>query len=348
MATPLRFGLIGYGAWGKHHAAAIRATPGAMLAGICCKSEATALQARHTFPDVPVVHDYRALLARSDIDAVDIVVPTHLHAEMGVAALEAGKNVLLEKPMAATVAECDRLIRAAQQAKRVLTVGHELRLSPQWGRAKALVDAGELGDPLYALISLFRFPYRPGAERWRYAGEKVGSWILEEPVHFFDLLRWYFERRGAPRSVHAFGDARGERPGMCANFTAVLRFEGDAHGVITETLGGFENHFVLQLVGTEGSLRSWWSGRLDRSRDPAFGFTLQRRGRSTPEALSLGPSGEAFELEEELRRTVAAFQQHRPLVPPTEARMAVLLCQAAERSLVEGREIVLSPAPEVL
>ena len=208
--------------------------PGAVLAGICCKSEATAREARRAFPDVTVVRDYRALLARSDIDAVDIVVPTHLHTDIGVAALEAGKDVLLEKPMAPTVADCDRLIRAAHQAKRILTVGHELRLSPQWGRAKALIDADELGDPLYALISLFRFPYRPGAERWRYAGEKVGSWILEEPVHFFDLLRWYFERAGAPRSVIAFGDGRGERPGMCANFTAVLRFEGGAHGVIGE------------------------------------------------------------------------------------------------------------------
>jgi myo-inositol 2-dehydrogenase / D-chiro-inositol 1-dehydrogenase len=128
MAGPTRLGLIGYGAWGKYHAAAIRATPGALLAGICCKSEASAADARRAYPDIQIVRDYRTLLARSDVDAVDIVVPTHLHADIGFAALEAGKDVLLEKPMAATVADCDRLIHAANRMNRVPTVGHELRL----------------------------------------------------------------------------------------------------------------------------------------------------------------------------------------------------------------------------
>ena len=87
-------------------------------------------------------------------------------------------------------------------------------------------------------------------------------------------------------------------------------------------------------------------GTADRSRDPILGLAVQRRGHSAPEVVSVGHSGEAFELEEELRRTVTAFQERRPLVPPTEARMAVLLCQEAERSLVEGREVILEPAPE--
>ena len=133
MRRPLRFGLIGYGLWGRHHAAAIGAAPDAVLAGIAGASEATAAAARRDFPAVPVDVGYHALLGRPDIDAVAVVVPNHLHAEVGVAALEAGKDVLLEKPMATTLEDCDHLLAAARASGRVLTVGHELRLSAQYG-----------------------------------------------------------------------------------------------------------------------------------------------------------------------------------------------------------------------
>ena len=129
----MRFGLIGFGAWGRFHAEAIRKAPGAELAAIACTSEATAAQARERYPDAKVHLDWHELLADAAIDAVDIVVPNHLHAEIAIAALEAGKNVLLEKPMAATIADCDRLVEAVRRTGRVLSVGHEFRVSTQWG-----------------------------------------------------------------------------------------------------------------------------------------------------------------------------------------------------------------------
>jgi myo-inositol 2-dehydrogenase/D-chiro-inositol 1-dehydrogenase len=153
-----RFGLIGYGAWGRHHAAAIREAPGAQLAAIACRAEATAAIARLDHPDVPVHLDYREVLTRADVDAVDVVVPNDLHAEIGVSALDHGKDVLLEKPMARTAAECDALLAAARRSGRVLSIGHELRLSAQWGRIKAMIDGGDIGDPRYMLFELFRSP----------------------------------------------------------------------------------------------------------------------------------------------------------------------------------------------
>ena len=107
-------------------------------------------------------------MERQDIDAVDIVLPTNLHSEAGIAALEAGKHVLLEKPIAGSLVECDQLIDAANRNCKVLTIGHELRLSSQWTRVKKIIDDGEIGRPLYAMASLFRFPYRKGSNDWRY------------------------------------------------------------------------------------------------------------------------------------------------------------------------------------
>jgi len=341
----MRFGLIGYGAWGTHHASAIVKTPGTTLDAIAAPSEASAGAAARDHPVAAIYRDYRQLLERSDLDAVAIVVPNHLHEEIGVAALVAGKDVLLEKPMAPTVEGCDRLIAAAAASGRVLSIGHEFRLSTQWGRIKALLDAGDLGTPLYALASLFRFPYRRGSESWRYARERVGSWILEEPVHFFDSFMWYFERWGDPVSVLAVGSDKGREPGMADNFSAIVRFPGSLYAVITQTLAGFEHHHVIEVVGTEGAVRGAWSGTMDRTRTPTFDLRVQRHGESESVRLTLAPSGELFELEEELRQTVAAFRARRPLVSGEEAKKRILVCLEAERSLREGRELTLAFGP---
>lgn len=339
MPDNIRFGLIGYGLWGRHHATAIAAAPGAVLSAISCASETTAVAARQDFPFVPVHVGYEALLARSDLDAVAIAIPNHLHAEAGAAALRAGKDVLLEKPMATTLRGCDQLLKAAQESGRILTIGHELRLSTQFGRIKACIDAGDIGAPNYLSFSLFRFPFRPGSQRWRYDTARVGSWLLEEPVHAFDAAMWYFDRIGDPSSIQVFGNGGGAA--MAESFTAILRFPGGAHAVITQTLGGFEYHQLLNVAGSEGSVRSWWSGAMDRTMHPAYELRIDRRGKGGVETVSIGPSGELAELSEQARQTVAAFRDRRPLLSGEEARKRVVVCLAAEQSLREGHEVGL-------
>ena len=286
-------------------------------------------------------YDYRELLARPDVDVVDVVVPNDLHAEIGVAALEHGKDVLLEKPLAPTLAACDRLIDAARRTGRVLSVGHELRLSSQWGGIKALIDAGELGDPQSAVVNLFRFPYRPGSEGWRHDPRRIGSWTMEELVHHFDLLLWYFAGCGDPESVVATGQTRGGDAALTESFAAVLRFPGGRHAVVTQTLAGFEYHLLVEVVGSEGAVRSSWSGSLDRTRRAEFELKVRRRGAPAAEVIPVAASGELFELEEQLRQSVAAFRERRALVSALEARRAVAVCLAAEESLREGREVRL-------
>jgi myo-inositol 2-dehydrogenase/D-chiro-inositol 1-dehydrogenase len=338
----MRFGLIGYGAWGKFHAEAIRKTAGAELAAIACASEATARAARERYPEARVHLDWRALLADRSIDAVDIVVPNHLHAAVAIAALEAGKNVLLEKPMAGSVLDCDRIVAAVNRTGRVLSVGHEFRASTQWGLIRNLIRQGEIGEPLYANVNLFRFPYRQGSGGWRYERDSVGSWILEEPVHFFDMLMWWFEELGDPQSVHGFGNSKERGQGMYDNFSAVMRWRKGAYAVVTQTLSGFEHHHVVEIAGSEGSVRTWWSGTMDRTFEPRHELKIQRRGQKHCEIVELGPSGEVFELEEELAMTVAAFEKGKPLVSAEEARKRIIVCLEAERALAEGREIALS------
>ena len=127
----LRFGLVGTGRWGAVHAAVIAALPGAELAAVAVSSEASARRVEAEL-GVPGFAGWRTMLERAELDAVDVVALNAMHAEVTLAALEAGLHVLVEKPLATTLADCDAVVEAARRSGRVVAVGHELRYSPLW------------------------------------------------------------------------------------------------------------------------------------------------------------------------------------------------------------------------
>lgn len=249
----MRFGLIGFGAWGKQHAQAIASLPGLELAAIACTSADSARAAVAAYPSARVAQDWREVLADPGVDTVDVATPNHLHAEIAIAALRFGKDVLLEKPMATTAGDCDALLAAERDTGHIVSVGHELRQSAQWGRIKMLIDDDAIGDPLFLNINLFRNFYRSGAESWRYDRARVGSWLLEEAVHYFDLALWYFARHGDPVSIRACGNQRpGRDNGMYDNVSILLRYASGAYVTINQCVAGFEHHVVLEIAGAEG------------------------------------------------------------------------------------------------
>src|SRR5206468_12451514 len=118
----------------------------------------------------------------------------------------------------------------------LVAIGDELRLSSLWGTAKEMIAAGDVGRALYVLIELWRRLYRLGSDGWRYDIGRVGNWILEEPIHFFDLARWYFAAAGDPVSVYAAANGkRPDHPELHDNFSAVVRFPGGRYAVIRQT-----------------------------------------------------------------------------------------------------------------
>lgn len=333
----LRFGLIGYGLFGRHHARCLAATTGAELGAICAASPSSRAAAAADHGSATVLADWRELIAADDLDAVDIVVPNHLHEEMAVAALEAGKHVLVEKPLATTVAGCERILAASRASGQLVAVGHELRFSRQWGTVKRLVDQGELGRPCYLNLSLFRHPYRPGSHGWRLDPARVGSWILEEPVHFYDLVLWYLEALGPPVSVVAHGTGGA---GTSASFTSIIGFAGGPFAVVGQSLAGFGHHLLLELVGEDGALRTTWSAADARDPKPSFELQVKERGGSAY-AIPIPCSGELVELEALIQAVVKGFAVGRTPLPPAIGAAAVRLCLEAERSLREGRSIAL-------
>jgi myo-inositol 2-dehydrogenase / D-chiro-inositol 1-dehydrogenase len=333
----VRFGLIGFGAWGRHHARAIAECPQAELSAIAVRSPANQAEARRLHPDAAVLTDYRELLARTDIEVVDVVLPTDLHFPVGADVLRAAKHLLLEKPMALSVGDCEDLIRLARQQDRLLAIGHEFRLSSLWGKVKEMIDAGAIGQPQYTLIELWRNPYRTGGEGWRYDIRRVGNWILEEPIHFFDLARWYFSALGAPESIFARANARRpDHPELQDNFSAIVNFPKGAYAVVSQTLSGFEHHQVAKVTGTRGALWASWSGAMDRTFHPTF--ALKYFDGEKQSAIPLSKiTGEVYELADEVAMVAEAVSGNGKLAATGEDGLwSVRMCLKAQESVERG------------
>ena len=136
-----RIAVLGCGYWGSNHIRTLKSlgalyavsdVNGARAEGFASEQECLALA-----PD--------ALFEREDIDAIVMALPPQFHAELSIRAVQAGKDVLVEKPIALTVADAERSVQAAKDNKRVFMVGHVLRFHPAFEKLKALVDEGELG-----------------------------------------------------------------------------------------------------------------------------------------------------------------------------------------------------------
>jgi myo-inositol 2-dehydrogenase/D-chiro-inositol 1-dehydrogenase len=343
MSSPVRFGLIGFGAWGSHHARAIVESPRAQLVAIAARSEKSQAAAREAHPGVRVVGDYRELLGDPAIEVVDAVLPSHLHHPIGMDVLRAGRHLLMEKPMALSEAECDDLLAAARERRLKLAVGHEFRLSSLWGKAKQMIDAGAIGTPQYLLIELWRRPYRLGADGWRYDIQRVGNWILEEPIHFFDLARWYFSGLGDPVSVFARANSRQpDHPELQDNFSAIVNFPGSAYAVISQTLSAFEHHQVVKITGTRGSLWASWSGALDRTFHPTYSLK-HHDGESVRDIPIEKPTGEVYELVDEITAMAAAVRDGGPLPASGEdGKWSVAMCLRAQESVDTGEPVLLT------
>jgi myo-inositol 2-dehydrogenase/D-chiro-inositol 1-dehydrogenase len=343
---PVRFALAGFGAWGKFHAQSIAANPDARLVAIAAPSEASREEARKLYPEASIFADSLEMIAQADFDLIDIATPSHTHREVALAAMQKGRHVLLEKPMAITLDDCKAIVACARDHGVHLAVGHELRFSSQWGRIKEIIDAGTIGEPQYVLVELLRKPYRTGAGGWRYDQNRVGSWVLEEPIHFFDLARWYLEGSGDPVELYAYGNSRDpSRPTLYDNFSAMFKYGNGSYAVVSQTLAAFEHHQTVKVSGTKGALWAGWSGALDRTLEPDA-FLKVFDGEKLEDVTLTRQSGEVFELRAEIAQCIDMVRSgSKPIATGRDGLWSAGLCLVAEESIRQGRPL---PVGELL
>jgi predicted dehydrogenase len=176
--------------WGETHLKTYSTHPNAELACICDLNEDLVKERAEQYGAGCWTTDYEELLDSDDVDAVSVVTPDFLHREVAVAAAEAGKHILLEKPMATTVEDCEAMIDAAEANGVTLMVDFHNRWNPAMWNIKKRIDSGELGTPEMMTLRLNDTIYVP-TEMLSWAGDSTVVWFLGS--HSVDLVRWFFE-----------------------------------------------------------------------------------------------------------------------------------------------------------
>jgi UDP-N-acetyl-2-amino-2-deoxyglucuronate dehydrogenase len=199
----MRFAVIGINGQGRAHLRALKETPEAELVAVCDIDEAAA-KARAEEYGVPYYTHYEEVLEREDVDAVSLPLPHYLHCPVALAAFEAGKHVVTEKPMAISVRECDQMIEAARRAGKQLTISHQGRVAPQFPYLKNLLASEDFGR-LIRMVWLSggaRTQYYFDTEEWRGTwAQEGGGTIINQKVHDLDRLAYLV---GQPAEVAAF------------------------------------------------------------------------------------------------------------------------------------------------
>lgn len=222
----LRIGVIGIGWQGGSHLQNIAAEPRARLTAICDLNEKLLAERGEAFGVAHRFTDYRELIACDAVDAVVIVLPDHLHREPAVAALEAGKHLLLEKPMALNVADAEAIARAAERATGKFFLNLSNRWMPAFAGAKAQLDTGKFGPVRYVFARMANRIEVPTERLPWLQRSHLAHWI---GVHRLDIARWFIGQEIVRvRAVHRGGVLQGKGFDTTDLFQATLEFDGGA------------------------------------------------------------------------------------------------------------------------
>ncbi len=327
----VRWGVIGLGWFGEVHADNLADMPGIELAGLCTRrperlaelADRHNVQRRYT--------DYRELLDDPTIDAISITTHINDHRKIAIDALNAGKNVLLEKPMAPTAADCDAIIEAADKSDGLFMVGHICRFDPRVSMAKQAILDGRVGK----IISM---------HARRNLSKEIGNLVLDsisalmgDGIHDADLMLWFSGAK--PVNVYAQEVHPGRRKYPDGGW-AMFRLDNGAVGVVESVWHLPEStpytiDARMEIIGTEGALYIN-CGEAGLSIHDAGGNKM-------PDTLYWPrPFGEYFGiLRSELRYFGNCVREGRApdRITPEESRAAVALIAAATESSKTGKVI---------
>ncbi len=355
----LRVGVIGCGwvAYRKHLPQLSRHEK-VEIAALCDIDRARAEQAKKDFGlDARIYEDYRALCADKKVDCVYVLTPNGLHADMCVAALEGGKHVLCEKPLATRAADAERVVLAAKKAGRKLTVGHQWRFRPHCLYIKGLCERGLLGDIYYVKALDLRRRSRPSWGQYMSKAANGGGIMMDGAPHTLDAAMWFLDnfkplsvsgRVMDPMRYETEGNPRGpwdtENCDVEDTGFALITMEGGAvisleaaWGInMLEDVGGSNCNI---LCGTKGGVDM--QGRLHVRVNGIYGGEM---ATLEPDRLPREETADVYEgpSRYELDHWIEAIERDtEPLVTGEEALAVVKVLEAVYRSSERGETIHL-------
>jgi scyllo-inositol 2-dehydrogenase (NADP+) len=248
----VRVGLIGFGLAGQaFHAPVIRGVPGMELA---CIVERRGTRAREKYPDVRVARTLEELLADKEIQLCVVATPNDSHFELTRTCLLAGRDVVVDKPFAPTLAESEELVRLAEERGRLITVYQDRRWDGDFATLKKIVQSGTLGDVVEYECRFDRFRPEPKPNAWRERADQPGAGVLFDlGPHVIDQALVLF---GEPRSITASAFCERATSQVDDSFDVCLEYTNSGTGLralVRARIIAFAPgpHFLLH--GTKGS-----------------------------------------------------------------------------------------------
>ena len=337
----LGIGVIGLGAAGALHAESYNAISNKAKIIVLCDKDKGCAESNAPIYGADACTSYRDILRRKDIDIIDICLPHHLHAKADIEAAEAGKHVLVEKPIATTLKDADDMIKAAKKAGVKFMVAENHAFIPAHMLAKEMVDQGKIGRAFlakaYEIVGDVPVEYS-----WKTSPEAVGS-LLDMGVHRFFVLRWIM---GEVKSVFAFAEKLACELETDNDDTAViaLKFKNGALGEVDLTCCAVsEPTNRLELYGTKGTIiedHMWEQPLMYCSQQPGF----ETEGWVKPEvehAPFPGYYGISFRNEVE-HFVDCVLNDTQPKVTGEDGRAALNIALLAYKSAKTGKIVVIN------
>jgi myo-inositol 2-dehydrogenase/D-chiro-inositol 1-dehydrogenase len=336
LTDTVRVGLVGAGRIAKVHAAAYERIARGRLVTVTDPILEAAERLGGEY-GLEVATSFASILADDAVDAVLLATPNFLHADQVVQALEAGKHVFCQKPIALTLADADRVVAAAAASDRVVQFGFMLRFTPPLPQLQQRITGGELGPLIAAQAAVFG--WEPSNE-WFYDPANGGGVILDTLVHFGDLVLWLF---GPAEHVTTEGGAYklegAKKYGSPDNAVVTVRHTSGVVSSMYVSWTAGRGNFTLDVYGNDGS------ATVDLVHSQALNLHLiddgqqaGQRGWVYPDLVwDYGYSGE----QQYFVDRILGREDGAKAATAAEARDALALMLAAQQSLDERRTVQL-------
>lgn len=338
-------GIIGTGSIAGAHLNAYRSEPRCQVKAVSDLDLERARQfAAKAGEAVAAYGDYEELLRRDDIDLVSICTPPFAHAEIAIAALQAGKHVLVEKPMAASLEEADAMIEAARLSQRKLGVVFQYRWRRDWMKAKRLIEDERFGRILFGKVDCL---WWRGPEYydlwWRGTWEReCGGATINHAIHHIDAFLWYMGEAEWVYSTMSAVDHDIEVEDFSA---AIVQFRNGAIGQIMSTVAAHHNLDRIEIFGSKASVALPWSVHAVSSQPNGFPVANPAHKAEIEAFVSEAephPEGHAGQIANFLD---ALERGTDPLVDGEEGRRSLELVTAIYKSATTCERVYLPIGP---
>ena len=340
----VRVGVVGLGMMGTTHFKGYRVIEEAKLVALC-DVQAQRLQGdfsgtagnidtgtteREDVSDLKPYDDFEKLVADPDVDLIDICLPTYQHEEKAVQALQAGKHVFCEKPMAMDYQQACRMIETANQAGKMLMVGQCLRFWPEYVMLKEIIDSGRYGRPKSAVLRRLGAAPSWSWENWLLQTDRSGGCALDLHIHDVDTVNWFF---GKPAGVCSHGTRL--KDGGIGHILTCYRYDD---GPVVFADGSWEFHGAYPFSMSAVVVFETATVDYHSSAQPTMTIYHADGSTETPEI----PAGDAY--TDELRYFAQCIEKGTApdRVPNDSAALAVGITLAEIESVNTGQPVPIN------